>query len=253
MTHRLVAEPTPHEPGTTATTVGDGIAAANASWTFGADVPKTFSAHVRRSVPLYDVGHDLVCQLSDFFVRNESVCYEIGVSAGDLTAKLARHNRAKDARWVGIDIEPGMIEKARENLAGVPNVSLHVADAVHYDFEKSDFIVSYYSLQFVPPKWRQEMLTKLYDSLNWGGALVLFEKVRACDARFQDIATTLYTEFKIRQQFAPDEIVAKTRSLKGVLEPFSTQGNLDLLRRAGFTDVMSIMKYVCFEGFVAIK
>jgi tRNA (cmo5U34)-methyltransferase len=38
-----------------------------------------------------------------------------------------------------------------------------------------------------------------------------------------------------------------------VLEPFSTQGNLDMLKRAGFVDVMTIMKYVCFEGFLAIK
>ncbi|MEK7298654.1 MAG: methyltransferase, partial [Candidatus Margulisiibacteriota bacterium] len=41
--------------------------------------------------------------------------------------------------------------------------------------------------------------------------------------------------------------------LKGVLEPFSTQGNLDLLKRAGFVDVTSVMKYICFEGFLAIK
>jgi len=47
--------------------------------------------------------------------------------------------------------------------------------------------------------------------------------------------------------------VAKARSLKGVLEPFSTLGNLDLLKRAGFVDVISLFKYVCFEGFLAIK
>jgi tRNA (cmo5U34)-methyltransferase len=41
--------------------------------------------------------------------------------------------------------------------------------------------------------------------------------------------------------------------LKGVLEPFSTQGNTDLLRRAGFVDLMTVMKYVCFEGYLAIK
>ena len=45
----------------------------------------------------------------------------------------------------------------------------------------------------------------------------------------------------------------KSRSLKGVMEPFSTQGNLDMLKRAGFQDVMTIQKYVCFEGFLAIK
>jgi tRNA (cmo5U34)-methyltransferase len=47
--------------------------------------------------------------------------------------------------------------------------------------------------------------------------------------------------------------MAKTRSLKGVLEPFSTQGNIQLLKRSGFKDIMTVFKYGCFEGFLAIK
>ena len=44
-----------------------------------------------------------------------------------------------------------------------------------------------------------------------------------------------------------------TLNLKGVLEPFSTQGNLDLFKRAGFVDITTISKYICFEGFLLIK
>ena len=47
--------------------------------------------------------------------------------------------------------------------------------------------------------------------------------------------------------------VGKTRSLKGILEPFSTQGNLDMMARAGFVDIMTVQKYLSFEGFLAIK
>ena len=45
----------------------------------------------------------------------------------------------------------------------------------------------------------------------------------------------------------------KTRSLKGVLEPFSTAGNVDMLKRAGFSDVVTVFKHICFEGFLCIK
>ena len=38
-----------------------------------------------------------------------------------------------------------------------------------------------------------------------------------------------------------------------MLEPFSTNGNIEMLQRAGFKDIMSVMKWVCFEGFLAIK
>ena len=81
----------------------------------------------------------------------------------------------------------------------------------------------------------------------------MFEKVRAPDARFQDIMSALYTEYKLDQNYTPNEIITKSRSLKGVLEPFSEQGNIDLLKRAGFVDIIIIFKYLCFEGFLAIK
>ena len=81
----------------------------------------------------------------------------------------------------------------------------------------------------------------------------MFEKVRGPDARFQDMSVAIYNDFKSKNGFSADEILNKTSSLMGVLEPFSTEGNLGLLRRAGFTDIMSVMKWVCFEGFLAIK
>ena len=81
----------------------------------------------------------------------------------------------------------------------------------------------------------------------------MFEKIRGPDARFQDLMSALYTDFKISQGYNAEEILAKARSLKGVLEPFSTQGNLDLLQRAGFVDCNSMFKYNCFEGFLCIK
>ena len=234
--------------------VGDGIVVGRASWNFSGDVCKSFLPHVRRSVPLYDAGHDLVCKLSDFFIGPQSTCYELGVSTGELLRKLCRHNESKpDTRWIGIDVEPPMIEMAKEHCESCSNVELLVGDIHDFDYGRSDFIVSYYCVQFTPPRLRQQLFEKLYASLNWGGALVLFEKVRAPDARFQDIATALYSDFKTENGYTDVEILSKSRSLRGVLEPFSSNANVDLLKRAGFVDIWPVMKYVCFEGFVAIK
>lgn len=234
--------------------VGHNIEVENAGWTFGGNTPETFVDHIRQSVPLYEEGHDLTCQLSDYFVSDTSVCYEVGTSTGELLRKLALHNKAKPgARWIGMDPVENMVDNAKSHCAGVENISILHEDARLFEFEKTDLIVSYYCLQFIPPRDRQELLNKLYEALNWGGALILFEKVRAPDARFQDIMTTLYNDFKLRNGFNGEEIVSKTRSLKGILEPFSTQGNIDLLKRAGFVDIMTVQKYLSFEGFLAIK
>lgn len=234
---------------------GEGIRAENANWSFGGETAKGFTGHVSRSVPYYQDGHDLIADLSDFFVRDGSTCYELGTSTGVLLRALAgRHANKLDVNWVGIDIEQEMITQAvRETDDSIGNIDFVCDDVFTHNYEKSDLIIAYYTVQFVPPYRRQELIDKIYERLHWGGAFVMFEKVRANDARFQDYMSSIYLDYKLKQGYRPDEIVAKSRSLKRVLEPFSSEANVELLKRAGFVDVMSIMKYVCFEGFLAIK
>lgn len=233
--------------------VGDAIAAGNANWTFGGKVSETFDAHVSKSVPFYEIGHELIAMVSDFFLRENSLCYDLGCSTGELTRRLAQRAESRKVRFIGLDSEQGMIQKAQEKCSGLKMVEFQETNLLDHEFEKADLVVCYYLMQFVPASNRQLLYNRIYDSLNWGGGLLLFEKVRAPDARFQDMMSTIYTDFKLNQGYTSEEIISKTRSLKGVLDPFSTNGNLDLLKRAGFVDIMTIMKYVCFEGFLAIK
>ncbi len=232
---------------------GDSIITKNASWSFGGDVCDKFDEHVAKSVPLYNIGHDLILKIADFFINDQSVCYELGCSTAKLTHDLAKRNDNKKARFIGIDIQEPMINKAKERCKGMKNVTLKALDILDVEFEKADLIIAYYTIQFVRPKNRQILFDRIFQALNWGGAFLLFEKVRGPDARFQDMMMTIYTDFKIDQGYSSDEIVGKTRSLKGVLDPFSSQGNRDLLTRSGFVDIMTVMKYVSFEGFLAIK
>ena len=236
-------------------TVGDGLEAVNANWKFSGEVADNFDSHAIKSIPLYSDGHELITNLSDFFISSKSVCYEVGCSTGTLIHKLACHNADKeDTRFIGVDIEKEMIQIAREKFEPLPgNVEFIEDDILQIELEPADLIVAYYTVQFIRPAERQRLITKLYDSLQWGGALILFEKVRGPDARFQDILTRLYDDYKLEQGYSAEEIISKSRSLKGVLEPFSTQGNIDLLKRAGFVDIMTVMKHLCFEGFLAIK
>jgi tRNA (cmo5U34)-methyltransferase len=238
------------------TKVGDGLPADRANWKFNGEVVDLFDDHISRSVPLYKEGHDLICDMSDFFIKPDSLCYEVGCSTGTLTLKLAMHNQKKpEARFIGIDIEKDMIKKASGKATKIKglNVSFIADDVIELEMDNADLIVCYYTVQFINTSVRQKLIDKLYSKLNWGGALLLFEKVHGADARFQDILSALYSDYKIRQGYSADEIIAKSRSLKGVLEPFSTQGNLDMLKRAGFVDINTVQKYLCFEGFLAIK
>jgi tRNA (cmo5U34)-methyltransferase len=224
------------------TKVGDGLPADRANWKFNGEVVDLFDDHIS--------------DMSDFFIKPDSLCYEVGCSTGTLTLKLAIHNQKKpEARFIGIDIEKDMIKKASGKATKIKglNVSFIADDVIELEMDNADLIVCYYTIQFINTSVRQKLIDKLYSKLNWGGALLLFEKVHGADARFQDILSALYSDYKIRQGYSADEIIAKSRSLKGVLEPFSTQGNLDMLKRAGFVDINTVQKYLCFEGFLAIK
>lgn len=250
------SEPAPGRPAGNAgaAPVGDHITAQVANWAFGDDVAEHFDDHVRRSVPLYDMGHDLVCRLSDFFVAQPGLAYEIGCSTGLLLRRLAEHNAHRPGcRWVGIDREPAMVRRARAHCDGLPNVEVVEDDVTGFTFERCDFVVAYYTVQFIRPRHRQPLFDRVFEALDWGGAFVLFEKVRGPDARFQDMLTALYDDYKREQGYDDREIMGKARSLRGVLEPYTSQANVDYLRRAGFSDVMPVMKYLGFEGFLAVK
>lgn len=233
---------------------GDSIKMQKGNWGFGGDVPKKFVSHAEKSIPFYHEGHNLVCEISDFFCRQSSLCYEIGASTGQLSKKLSDYNaHKKNITWVCLEIEKSMIDVAKKHCLNNNNINFIEVDATTFDFEKCDFISSYYAIQFIHPKHRQELINKIYSSLNWGGGFIWFEKVRAPDARFQDMSTTIYNDFKIGNGYNAEEILNKTSSLKGVMEPFSTNANIELLKRAGFVDITTVFKYVCFEGFLAIK
>ncbi len=81
----------------------------------------------------------------------------------------------------------------------------------------------------------------------------MFEKIRASDARFQDIFTLTYNDFKLKNNFSPEEIINKSKSLKGILEPFSDYGKTSLIKRAGFEDFIPIFQWLNFKGYLCIK
>ncbi len=233
--------------------VGDNLTTKRANWKFDSSVASNFNSHISRSVPLYETGHEIIKNLSDYFLFENSICYDLGCSTGSLLATLASYHEHKpDIEFIGIDSSKSMIEECKNRHSSL-NIKFINEDIRNIELENSDLIISNYTLQFIRPKDKQKLVDKVYSSLNWGGAFILFEKVRACDARFQDIITSLYNDYKLSKGYRPDELIAKSQSLKGVLEPFSTEANFDMLKRAGFVDMISVFKYLCFEGFLAIK
>jgi len=234
---------------------GDKIKTQIGNFSFGKNTPKNFDVHIGKSVPLYNMGQELIANLSSFFLVDGSTVYDLGCSTGNISRKIVNYNKQINFKVIAVDIEKKMLQRAKRTLSKreKKRIKLINKDLVKLKLEKSDMIVSYYTLQFIKPKFRQEIFNKIYKSLNWSGAFILFEKVRGPDARFQDIFTQTYHEFKNKNGFTEKQIYNKALSIRGMLEPFTSKANIDYMKRAGFKDITPILKYCSFEGFLAIK
>jgi len=220
-------------------------------WSFSGNLASNFEDHIKRSIPFYEEGHELILNLADFFLRENSLCFDLGVSNGTLITKLA--NKFSNNQFIGLDKEPDMLKIAAEKTQNHANVKLEVADITEYKYPKCDLIISYYTVQFLKPILRQSFIKQIFKILNPGGALILFEKVYSETPKLQEYFSVLLDEFKLAQGFSGNEIIAKSQSLKGILEPNTTAQNLTLLKKAGFKDAGLIFKYLSFEGYLAIK
>lgn len=235
---------------------GDNIHTKDSSWSFGKNVPKKFTKHISKSVPFYLEGHEIICFLTDFFLKKKSICYDLGCSTGTLIHKISKRHSNKSIKLYGIDSIKEMIIQAKKENKSLKNgnkIIFQNKNINKISILRNDLILSYYTMQFVLPKYRQSLINKIYKSLNWGGAFIMFEKVRASDARFQDIFSIIYNDYKLKNGFTADEIINKTKSLKGVLEPFSDYGNLGLLKRSGFKDIIPVFQWMNFKGYLSIK
>ncbi len=236
---------------------GDSINTSRGGWNFQDIDSKGFENHVSKSVPNYYEGHEYIRFLSDYFIHNDSVIYDIGCSTGNLLSKLSTYHQDKqNLKFIGI--EPSLnfedLFNKTTNQSEINHsfelITTEVQDVV---LEKSDMIISYYTIQFIPPRYRQKIINNIYESLNWGGSFFFFEKVRGNDARFQDMLNLAYLEYKKTKGYSNNEIMNKMLSLKGRLEPYTSKENNLFLERAGFKDICTISRNLCFEGKLAIK
>ena len=235
--------------------VGDIIKAENARWHFSKLDSEKFSKHIEKSIPGYNEGHRLIEELSDFFVKKNSKIFDLGCSTGNLTHKIALRHADQKVKVIGVEREHSLLQAANLNLKNSPESSLEYRneDITEFELEPANLVIAYYTLQFLSLENRRTILKRIWQCLNAGGAFLLFEKVREPNPRLQELSMLLYNDFKLENGYSGDEIIAKSRSLKGVLEPLSARENLKFLEDSGFEETGRIFKRLCFEGFIAIK
>lgn len=232
--------------------VGSDIGLSHETWSF-AEAIDHFDEHILQSVPNCQQQREYVASLSRFFLHANARVYEIGVSTGELAQTVLKRTPERQLHYIGLDVEPTMIEKAAHRLQSDPRFSARCTNAVNHSFENPALIISYYTLQFIPLPERKKLLKRIFEALEPGGALILYEKTLGENAQVQDMLSQLYSDFKSEQGLSSDSILNKALALRGVSMPLSLEENRKLLQASGFENIEMIYRAYCFAGYLALK
>ncbi|WP_079860750.1 carboxy-S-adenosyl-L-methionine synthase CmoA [Campylobacter jejuni] len=219
---------------------------------FDKSVASVFDDMINRSVPFYRENLELCANLlAKILPTNASIC-DLGCSSANFLILLA--NLRKDFKLFGVDNSASMLEVAKSKTKAYGlDISFFEANLCEFDFFTCDVFVANYTMQFIRPPKRQELLDKIYKNLNSKGILIMSEKILYEDAFLSKNIIELYADYKEKQGYSKFEIAAKREALENVLIPYSQKENLNMLEKAGFKKIESIFKWANFETFIAFK
>ncbi len=220
---------------------------------FDEQVVKVFPDMIARSVPGYGSILSMIGELAERYVQPASAIYDLGCSLGACTS-VVRERVPADCRIVAVDSSEPMLEGMRSRLSpsGCP-VELICGDIRGVEVSECSLAVLNFTLQFIPPKEREAVLSQVYRGTLPGGALVLSEKVRFSEAVSQELLTDLHHSFKRANGYSDMEIAQKRQALENTLIPETLEDHLSRLRRVGYSQAVCWFQCFNFVSILALK
>ena len=220
---------------------------------FDAEVAAVFDDMLQRSVPFYKESQ----KITEFFVLKKlqqgGVMYDLGCSTASLLLNIHRKLEV-DASLVGLDNSEAMLEQAKRKCEAYgANIEVKLADILEYEYDKADVFVSNYTLQFIRPLVREELVKKISASLKEEGVFLFSEKVISHHCKLNKELIECYYEFKKEQGYSEYEIMQKREALENVLVPYSEEENIKMALNCGFSHCEVVFRWANFATFIAIK
>ncbi len=226
---------------------------------FNEDVVRVFPDMIKRSVPGYPTIVENLGVLAAQFAQPGSALYDLGCSLGAVTQAMRRHVKSEGCRVIGVDNSAAMVTRCHEYLHAQDSMfqellpyELIEGDILAIDFQPASVVALNFTLQFIEPERRLELLTRIRQSLLPGGALILSEKLRFEDEAEQALLTDLHIAFKRANGYSELEIAQKRSALENVMKPDSLQQHRERLLAAGFRQVTPWFQCLNFASLVAL-
>ncbi len=220
---------------------------------FDEEVAAVFDDMLQRSVPFYAESQ----KITEFFalkhIGSGGVLYDLGCSTATLLLNIQRKLKS-DAALIGLDNSEAMLEQARRKCEAYgADIDVINADILEYDYKEADVFISNYTLQFIRPLVREELIKKISASLKKDGVFIFSEKVISHDSKLNKDLIECYYDFKKEQGYSEYEIMQKREALENVLVPYSEEENIKMALNCGFKHCEVIFRWANFATFIAIK
>ncbi len=223
---------------------------------FDESVVSVFPDMIQRSVPGYQTILAGIGELTQQFAQPHTQLYDLGCSLGAVSLTMRRKLPHTDCKIIGVDTSEPMIERAKTYVAAFHSeipVELRCEDMLNTPIENASVVVMNFTLQFIDPEKRQQILNQIYQGLVPGGILILSEKIHFEDPSIQKAIEELHLQFKRANGYSELEISQKRASLENVLISDTEQTHLDRLKQAGFQSAAIWFQAYNFVSFLAIK
>jgi len=220
---------------------------------FDEEVAAVFDDMLMRSVPFYEEAQHITTFFAKKYLPRNGRLYDLGSSTASLLLQLAKELPFQ-AELIGLDNSEAMLQQARKKAAAYnADITLEYADILEYAYKPADVFVSNYTLQFIRPLVREELIKKIFDALKESGVFIFSEKLISHDKRLNKELIELYYAFKKRQGYSEYEIMQKREALENVLVPYTQEENIAMVKKAGFRHCEVIFRWANFATFIAKK
>ena len=225
-------------------------------WTFDERVAEVFPDMIQRSVPGYSNIISMIGMLAERFVQPHSRVYDLGCSLGAATLSVRRNIQAEGCQIIAVDNSSAMVERCRRHIdafrADTP-VEVIEADIRAITIENASMVVLNFTLQFLEPDERQQLLNTIYQGLKPGGALVLSEKFSFEDHQVGELLFNMHHDFKRANGYSELEISQKRSMLENVMLTDSVETHKQRLHNAGFEHAELWFQCFNFGSLIAVK
>lgn len=227
-----------------------------ARFCFDESVANVFPDMIQRSVPGYNAILSMIGDMAERYVQADSLCYDLGCSLGAATLAIRHGIKANNCRIIGIDNSQAMVQRCNTIMAAddkdIP-VDIHCGDIQTTEINNASMVVLNFTLQFIEPAARQQILQNIYDGLRPGGILILSEKVHFDNEPHQTLMTDLYHNFKRLNGYSDLEIAQKRSALENVLRSDDINTHRERLSQCGFSSADVWFQCFSFCSLIAIK